>query len=621
MRPRLDAALGFALSLAATAACTGTIGDGAAPTAPPPDGADSGAPAGDAPTSFKCVPTLKPPLDQLRLLTATQYTNTLSDLISWILADPKGGASAIVRVGTAMGSLQSNLPVVPQADPLMAVLFPDGGYVRADQDQQYLRVKAYYDIGVAVGADLTSAARLAQVVGSCATDGNASNDAACLDAFIKKIGPRALRRPLDAADVTFFTSVYGADPKADPAAYADVLAAMLNAPDFVYFVEHGDKTVAGVAGVYTLSAHELASRLSYQVWDTMPDDALWSAAEDATLLTDAAYAKHVDRMFSDPRAQKALERFFIDYLQVNASGGARGKGGLNYHNLAAYNSDPVFHAFAAGDLPSPTLSQSMVDDAVAMLDYFVFTKPGTIGDLLESDLSFAKTPDLAMIYGVAPWDGTAAPPKLPAGQRPGLFTRAAVVASGVNTSPILKGVYLRRYVLCDDVGKPPAAAANATVVLSTNETTRQVVTDLTKNPPCSGCHLPLINPLGFTTESFDGLGRFRTMQTLFNPDGTVAGSLPVDTTAVPRVKVDDDKTSVQGAADLMHVIATSGKLEACLARNYFRHTFARFENIELDGCTLESMRQKLDRAKGPGLLVDLLKQVVFTQAFKQRRFE
>ncbi len=621
MRRKLDAALALAVAIAATGACTGSIGDGSSPASPTPD-ADAGAPGpSDAPTSFTCDPTRKPPVDQLRLLTATQYTNTLTDLLAWMLGDPNGGTSVLMGIGATLGSLQPNIPIVPQTDPVMAVLFPDGGYLRADQDQQYLRVQAYYDIGVAVGAALTAPARIAKVVGACATDTNAANDAACIDAFIKKIGPRALRRPLGADDVAFYTSVYGADPKADPLAYADVIAAMLNAPDFVYFVEHGDKPVANMTGVYALSAHELASRLSYQIWDTMPDDALWSAAEDGSLLGDAAYAKQVDRLFTDPRAQKAIDRFFVDYLQVNATGGARGKGGLNYHNLAAYNADPVFKAFAGSDLPSPTLSQSMVDESIAMLDYFVFTKPGTVGDLLESNASFAKSADLAKIYGVAPWDGTSAPPTLPTGQRPGLFTRAAVVAAGVNTSPILKGVYLRRYVLCDDVGKPPAAAANAMVVLSTNATTRQVVTELTKNAPCSGCHPTLINPLGFATESFDGLGRVRTTQTLFNPDGTVAGALPVDTTGVPRVKMDDDKTNVQGAADLMHVIATSGKLEACLARNYFRHTFARFENIELDGCTLESMRQKLDRAKGPGLVVDLLKQVVFTPAFKQRTFE
>lgn len=620
MTRKLDAVLALTLSVAVTGACTGTIGDGAVP-APPPD-ADSGAPAAsDAPTSFACDPTRKAPVDQLRLLTATQYANTLSDLVAWILRDANAATSVLTSVGTTLRALQPNIPIVPQADPRMAVLFPDGGYLRADQDQQYLRVQAYYDIGVALGAALTAPSRIAQTVGACASDGNASNDAACLDAFIKRVGPRALRRPLGADDVAFYTSVYGADAKADPAAYADVIAAMLNAPDFVYFVEHGDKPVANVNGVYTLGAHELASRLSYQIWDTMPDDALWSAADDGSLLTDAAYAKQVDRLFSDPRAKKAIERFFVDYLQVNATGGARGKGGLNYHNLAAYDADPVFKAFAGADLPSPALSQNMVDEAVAMLDYFVFTKPGTVGDLLESNLSFATTPDVAKIYGVAPWDGASAPPALPTGQRPGLFTRAAMVASGVNTSPILKGVYLRRYVLCDDVGKPPAAAANAMVVLSTNATTRQVVTELTANPPCNGCHVPLINPLGFATESFDGLGRFRTTQTLFDPDGTVAGSLPVDTTGVPRVKIDDDKTSVQGAADLMHVIASSGKLEACLARNYFRHTFARFENLDLDGCTLESMRQKLDRSKGQGLVVDLLKEVVFTPAFKQRTFE
>jgi hypothetical protein len=575
----------------------------------------------DAPTSFTCDPTQKPPVGSLRLLTVNQYTNSLSDLSSWALGDPAGGATVIGEVASSLAGLPANLPVVPQADAILAALFPDGGYVREDQDQQQLRVQAYYAIAVAMGASLTTSNRLGKVVGTCATDGDPSNDAACLTTFIQGFGARALRRPLGADDVAFYTNVYGSDPTADPAAYADVIGVLLQAPDFLYFVEHGDQPVAGMPGVYTLGAFELASRLSYQVWDTMPDDELWNAAQDGSLLHDDVYATEVHRLFADARAKAAIHRFFADYFQVNGTGGARGKGGLNYHDLAAYDSDPVFKAFAGADLPAASLGKSMVDDALAMVDYYTWTKPGTAADLLTSELSFARSADLAKIYGLPVWDGASAAPSFTQDARPGLFTRALFVSSGVDTSPILKGVYIRRYVLCDDVGRPPAAAANATVMLSTHETTRQVVTDLTSVSPCSGCHPTFINPLGFATENFDGLGRSRTAQTLFNSDGTMAGSLPIDTSATPRVSMLDDKTTTQNAADLMNLVESSGKFEACLTRNYFRYTFARFEDLQADGCTLEAMRSKLDRSQGPGLLADMLEQVVLTPAFKQRTFE
>jgi hypothetical protein len=133
---------------------------------------------------------------------------------------------------------------------------------------------------------------------------------------------------------------------------------------------------------------------------------------------------------------------------------------------------------------------------------------------------------------------------------------------------------------------------------------------------CSGCHRALINPLGFATESFDALGRYRTEQKLFDEDGESIGSKPVDTRGVPRV-LSDDTAEVSGALELMNKIAESGKAEACLARNYFRFTFARWENLSQDGCTLEALRAPL--AQG-GTIPELAEAAARTPSFKRRAF-
>jgi hypothetical protein len=252
------------------------------------------------------------------------------------------------------------------------------------------------------------------------------------------------------------------------------------------------------------------------------------------------------------------------------------------------------------------------------VNYFTWTQPGTLHDLLSSPASFAQSKDVAQIYGLAPWDGSSAPPAFAAGQRPGLFTRALFTAAGVDTSPILKGVYLRRYVLCDTLGTPPAAAANASVPLTTTETTRQATTALTSGSPCNSCHTSWINPLGFASEDFDGLGRYRTQQTLFDPDGGVATTLPVDTSVVPYVMMADATSTAAGPSDLMNLIEASDKPAACMARNYFRYTFARFEDLSLDACSLEPVRQALSNG---GTLADMWKAVVQTPAFQQRTYE
>jgi hypothetical protein len=578
-------------------------------------------------------------MDQLRALTTQQYLSTITDLVTIALGSSSAASTLLSGggVASALGLLPPNTPAIPL--PLasaattsvnnatqLATAFPDGGWLRADQSVEQSRIQAFYNIGAAVAAALTTPANLQKVVGTCAMGMSGATNTTCLTAFLQSFGSRVLRRPTTTADVTLYTSIYnlnGPDmTSANPAAaaYQDVITGLLNAPELLYFVEHGDVAVSGMTGVYQLSAYELASRLSYQVWDTLPDAELWSAAQDGSLLTATVYQKEVDRLFADPRAGKALDRFLVDYFQAQGRGGQHGTGGLNFHNLADPNvlSSKIYQAFSATDLPTPALYSDMINDALGLIHYYTWTAPGTLHDLLTSPLSFAQTADVAKIYGVMPWDGSSSPPAFPDGQRPGLFTRALFVAAGLDSSPILKGVFLRRYVLCDTLGTPPAAAANASVPITTTETTRQATAALTSGSPCNACHTNLINPLGFATESFDGLGRYRTQQTLYNSDGTVAASLPVDTSVTPYVEMGDGTTTAAGASDLMGLVEASQKPAACLARAYFRYTFARFEDLSLDGCSLEAIRKTLDNG---GHLIDMWKSAVLTPAFKQRTFE
>lgn len=183
----------------------------------------------------------------------------------------------------------------------------------------------------------------------------------------------------------------------------------------------------------------------------------------------------------------------------------------------------------------------------------------------------------------------------------------------------MKGLFIRKYVLCDAIPPPPPGANAKPPELEPGMTTRETVEALTQMPGtvCGGCHTGLLNPLGFATESFDALGRFRTEQTFFDAQGNVTGSKPVDTQGVPHV-LSSSEASVAGAAELMDQIATSGKVEACLSRNFFRYTFARWEDPASDGCALESMRKVL--ADG-GSVVDLVMTATLDGSFKQRAFE
>jgi hypothetical protein len=581
--------------------------DDSSSVAPPgPDGsnvsptASGGSTAVPTETSleFSCDEAARPPVATLRRLTMQEYSNTVHDLTVWATGDS--------GTGDSVRSILTSLPE-DQREPVPQDVH--GSYRRLDQTLQQAHVDNLYDVGAKVGALLTNGDHLGTVVGTCATDGNGGNDAACLDDFIKRFGSRALRRPVTDADLTFYRSVYGDDTAVDAAAYADVIAVMLNVPDFVYFVEHGAQAVDGQTGVYELSATELASRLSYQIWQTAPDDVLLAAAADDSLLDPAVYEAQVSRLLNDARARGTASDFAEDWLKVE-----------ELPTLDANKNDVVFRAFADGIEPSENLRQAMIDDVVSMVDYYMWEDPSGLDALFTSNLSFAQDETLASIYGVNPWDGSSEPPMLPAGERPGLFTRALFLSTGTaNTRPIMKGVFLRRQVLCDLIPAPPAGANSKLPELREDMTTREVVEEITEVPGtnCAQCHQAFINPLGFATEGFDSLGRVRQDQKLFDEVGAVVMAKPIDTYVVPRVNL-DDQTAISTPNELMQLMADSGKAEGCFARNFFRFTFARWENDKVDGCALESIRKEL--ADG-GTLTDALKAVVLSPAFKRRAFE
>jgi len=565
-----------------------------------------GAPSTPIPVQpFTCDTAAKPPVDSLRRLTMTQYQNTIADLVAWAVGDAATGRTIMNEIAGALAELPED-----RREPVPQDLH--GSYRRLDQTLQQVHVDATYDVAVAAGAALTTAARIGKVVGTCATDSSTSNDASCLDSFIKKFGARVLRRPLTSDEVTFYTSAYGSSASADPAAYADLIGIFLTAPELLYFAEHGDAAVSGQPGVYAVSAYELASRLSYQLWQTSPDDELLAAAADGSLLTAATYQREVTRLLGDARARPALDEFFADWTKVD-----------DLPALDAKAQDPTFKTFAGSDLPGAGLRQAMIDDVIGFLDYHTWTQPSGIAALFSSELSFATDARLAAIYGVKAWDGVSAPPALPAGQRPGLLTRALFLSTGTaNTRPIMKGVFIRKNVLCDDIPPPPPGANAKPPDLGPNMTTRESVAAITEMPGtiCAGCHQTLINPLGYATESFDALGRFRTAQRLFDDTGKQTGTKAIDTTAVPQVLL-GDSTLAAGAADLMSLISGSGKVEACLSRNFFRFTYGRWEDTaqaSADGCALEDASQVL---AGGGTITDLLKAAVMAAEFKRRTFQ
>lgn len=539
-------------------------------------GSDDGNPSGCDDDELSVSP--------LRRLSEAQYRNTLRDLFG-----PTG-----IDVETEIASDLDRIPP-DDAESTFGIL---------DTRMSDLHARAYYRIAdalsyVVIGDD----GYQASVAGDCALTG--MPDTACIDAFADGFARRAYRRPLDDIErQRLHTIAGGAEDGAE--AVRSMVFAVLMAPQFVYHVEvQGD----GDDQRFDVGPYELAARLSFHFWQTMPDDELFAAAADGSIATTEGYTAQLDRVFEDPRTQDTVDRFYNEWLK-----------------LGWFTEFPVTPAFATlaegtsiGEPDADHLAAAQ-DEIHALTRYYTWQTEGTMTDVLLSDRSFTPSSHLAALYGVEPWDGQSDPPAMPAAQRAGLLTRVAFLLTGDHeTHPIHRGAAVRRRILCEELPSPnptslPEGALDPPPVDET-QTTRQRYEAKTADATCQGCH-SLINPVGFVLEEYDALGRHRDQELVIDEEtGEVLASLPIDSTA--SLDLGDGEAQIGSGLQLSELVAASGAVEACFARQYFRATFGR-EDTQEDQCGLEYVSNiMLDGSS----MKDALRAVAETPVFKSRRVQ
>lgn len=567
------------LLAALMSACMGSVG---APDAPLGGAGVIGQSSHDVRFSCSDTPVPSAPLARLSRL---QYENTLRDLLR--------------------AELPSHAELVWQAiAPTLADLPPDSAskiapFATMDQAATQQHIDTYFRVGQAVAQALTAEPARVQALLAC--EGKAERE--CIDAYLRRFARRAFRHAPSASELSFLREVY-ADSRISVEALRDVIVVVLNAPMFLYRVELGADPLPG-GRAFALSGYELATRLAYHFWQTTPSDELLAQAESGALARDESYARVVGSMLADERAEASMRTFVREWLHLDA---------LRPLELAL--GDPAYDAFVGADAPSPELRDAMIDET---LDSFVFhvQRDDSFADWLLSPYSFAQDPQLAAIYRTPRWSGSGEPPRFPEGERAGLLTRGALLATGTtNTRPIMRGVFVRERLLCDELAPPPANAASLPAETTGTLSTREIVERLTEQPGsnCSGCHARQINPLGFVLESYDALGRVRTSETRYDESGRVLVQKPLVTEAVPRVW-SDDESAVDSALELGQRIAESGKAEACFARHYLRFAYGRSETEQVDGCALEAVRSALREGRS---LQQALEAPALRPEFRQR---
>lgn len=409
---------------------------------------------------------------------------------------------------------------------------------------------------------------------------------ACVDAFVRGLGHKAYRRPLTEAEVARLKVVYqdGVALENAQAGAEMVVEVMLQSSAFLYRPEYGAEIVS--EGIVRLAPYEMATRLSYLIWGTPPDDLLYQAAFDNQLQTREQILAQATRLFADPRSQKMVDAFHYEWLDL-------AKVGEIERDAAAY---PGF------SLALPALLQEETRRFIEE----IFTKDnGTLSALLQAPYTLLN-PELAQYFGASVLGTGWTRVTKGANRDAGLLTQSGLLASHSHpdqSSPVRRGKFIREAFLCQALPPPPPGLVITVPSLDPNLTTRQRFSQHASDPACAGCHR-LIDPMGLGFENFDATGRWRDEE----------GGLPIDASGE---LVDADVAGVfMGPVELAQKLAASELVANCVVRQWSRFSYARGESAE-DACTLDKLTTTLKGSGGH--LPTLLRALVDTDAFLYRK--
>lgn len=403
----------------------------------------------------------------------------------------------------------------------------------------------------------------------------------CAEQFVSTFGRRVFRRPLSMEEVSRYSAVVVAAADFDSGVKL-VAEWMFSSPHFLYRSELG---AAQPDGTFRLTPWELATALSYSLWQTTPDETLLDAAAQGKLTTSDDVAREARRMLADPRARAAMRTFATQWLGIE--------------RLSTVDKAPAqFPSF------TPELRASMAAETPAFFEHVVFDGTGRFDELFTAPYSFVDAP-LARHYGME------APVMreqraVPAVRAAGLLGHASVLSSYAHSdqsSPVKRGVFVREQLLCQDFPTPPANAGGVPKV-DPAATTRERFRQHSADPSCRACH-QYIDEVGFGFEGFDAVGAARSLE----------NGKAIDTTGALK-DVEEfgagTTTNFTSLPQLAAQLAQSQRAKSCFATMVFRQTRGRRER-EAEHCTVEALSSGFQNSGG-----DVRE--LFVQALADERF-
>ncbi len=391
---------------------------------------------------------------------------------------------------------------------------------------------------------------------------------------VERVGRRLFRRSLTADEVRRYTALAATDAKT-------ALHAMLVSPAFLYRSELGVKS----GDHYRLTPYEIATALSYAFVGTTPSDELLDAAERGELDKRAGIERWARVLLEDPRARTQVGELVLQWT-----------GAQNV--LTAEKRADLFPDFNAAT------RASLANETRTFAEHVVFDGAGTFAELMTASYTIVD-PIAATFYGLpgagrVAYDGT----------RAGLLGHASILATTAHsdqTSPVLRGLLVRRNFLCQELPPPPPFAGGLPAV-DPNATTRDRFAMHSNTPSCHACH-QYIASIGAGLERFDPVGRWRERE---NGQAITAGG---DMNDVERLGT-ETSAQFQTLPELAQTLATSNAAQSCFVRQYLRFSRGVRETLA-ERCARLKLEDAL--AAAGGNIRELMVQSVLTPDFVERR--
>ena len=416
----------------------------------------------------------------------------------------------------------------------------------------------------------------------------------CLTSTIKTFGRKAFRRPLTDTEVQSFMRFNSLTPKGQPAEVAEaILYAFLASPSFILLPELAqDKEGNNIK----LTSYEIATRLSFLLWGTIPDDQLSQAADSGQLATKEQIAAQAQRMLKSEKAKAVVANFVRYYAGIENSSHWVNN---NSHDSSIY----------------PAFTDASYAPAMAEIDAFfqdVVLNGGGFKDLFLSNNGFV-TKDTAALYGLdaSSYDTDLKKVALDASRRPGFLTRVGFLSTFSKydvTSPILRGAFISGRVLGVDPGTPDPKFAKTPIPEGDYKTMREAIDALTINEPCHSCHGTVINPSGYVLEHYNSVGMWQDKDPL---GGDIDGTDDV------RFSARLTKT-ITNPLDMMKEIAALPEAKHHYAEQWVAFATGRVPN-ENDACTVAELSDNMAKDGYP--LLSVIADFTQADSFRLRAVE